>query len=93
KHGITTDDGLREWGRRQAYIVLGNIMTAAALLFVESCALEGIDYAAVDRVLAEEGLIDPAADTFAVGVALGYRAEDPKRERTRRPLDEIAAFR
>ncbi|MDR1851696.1 MAG: NAD(P)H-dependent oxidoreductase [Propionibacteriaceae bacterium] len=87
------NDKLRlEWARRQAYIVLGNIMTAAALLSIDSCALEGVNYAVVDGILDQEGLQDKVKDQFAVAVALGYRAAEPKRERTRRPLEEIVRY-
>ncbi|TAN45405.1 MAG: NAD(P)H-dependent oxidoreductase, partial [Rhodospirillales bacterium] len=40
-----------QWAARQAYIALGNFMTSAALLGVDTCPLEGLDPAAYDAVL------------------------------------------
>ena len=41
----------RVWASRQAYIALGNAMTAAALLGVDTCPMEGLEPAEYDRVL------------------------------------------
>ncbi|MFM9000736.1 MAG: NAD(P)H-dependent oxidoreductase [Opitutia bacterium] len=38
----------REWAARQVYIALGQFMTAAAVLGVDTCPLEGIDPAKYD---------------------------------------------
>ncbi|MDR0504783.1 MAG: nitroreductase family protein [Bifidobacteriaceae bacterium] len=89
--GIPADDDrlVGEWTRHQAYIVLGMMMQTAALLGIDSCPLEGLDFAAADAVLAEAGVHDPTVDPLAVMVAFGYRAGPPKRASTRRPLAEI----
>jgi nitroreductase len=34
---------VNEWSTRQAYIALGNFMTSAALLGVDTCPMEGIE--------------------------------------------------
>jgi len=62
------------WAARQAYIALGNLMTAAALLGVDACPMEGFAPAEFDRILglAEQGL------TAVVGCALGYRSPADK---------------
>lgn len=39
------------WEDKQAYIGLGQIMTAAALLGVDTCPMEGFDPAKVDEIL------------------------------------------
>jgi nitroreductase len=63
-----------EWAARQAYIALGNFMTAAALLQVDTCPMEGFVPAEYDKILglAERGL------TAAVCCAAGYRSENDK---------------
>ena len=59
-----------EWATRQAYIALGNFMTAAALLGIDTCPMEGFLPAKYDEVL---GL--PAQGYRAVvACAAGYRA-------------------
>jgi nitroreductase len=63
-----------EWAARQSYIALGNFMTAAALLGVDTCPMEGFDPVKYDEIL---GL--PAQGFRAVvACAAGYRAEDDK---------------
>lgn len=52
------DDGyLDEWAARQCYIALGFLLSAAAVLGVDACPMEGFVPAEFDRVLgiAEEG--------------------------------------
>ncbi len=63
-----------EWAIRQAYIALGNLMTSAAVLGVDTCPMEGIVPSEYDRVL---GLLNSGYAT-AVACALGYRSEDDK---------------
>ena len=64
----------REWAARQAYIALGNLMTCAALLGVDTCPMEGIDPAEYDRVLGLQG----GDYATVVACALGYRAANDK---------------
>lgn len=46
---------VRSWCARQVYIAMGTFMTAAALLGIDTCPMEGIDPAAYDRILGLEG--------------------------------------
>jgi nitroreductase len=64
----------REWAARQAYIALGNLMTAAALLGVDACPMEGLDPAEYDRLLGLQG----SGYATVVALALGYRAANDK---------------
>jgi nitroreductase len=68
------------------------MLTAAALIQVDSCPLEGLIYSEATAVLAEAGLIDPDLDQFAVAAVFGYRAADPKRPQSRRPLGEVVRY-
>jgi nitroreductase len=63
-----------EWAARQAYIALGNFMTSAALLQVDTCPMEGFVPAEYDKILGLEvrGL------TATVCCAAGYRSENCK---------------
>lgn len=65
---------INEWATRQAYIALGNFMTSAALVGIDTCPMEGIDPAKYDRLL---GLPEKGFATV-VACAAGYRAEDDK---------------
>lgn len=61
---------IREWSTRQVYIALGNFMTAAALLGVDTCPMEGLDPAGYDKILGLEG-----SGYFTVAACpAGYRA-------------------
>ncbi len=48
----------QEWAHQQAYIALGNLLTCAALMKIDSCPMTGIDSAGYDAVLGlrEKGL-------------------------------------
>ncbi len=63
-----------EWAARQAYIALGNAMTAAAILGVDACPMEGIAPPEYDKILKLEG----SGYKTVVALALGYRAATDK---------------
>jgi len=62
------------WAALQAYIALGNLMTSASLLGVDTCAIEGFVPAEYDAILGlkEQGL------AAVVCCALGYRSAEDK---------------
>lgn len=80
-----------EWACRQTYIALGNMMTSAALVGIDSCPIEGFDKQKVEELLNSEGLMDPQSFGVSHMVAFGYRVRDP-RDKTRQPLEEIVQW-
>ncbi|MEM9236383.1 MAG: nitroreductase family protein, partial [Verrucomicrobiota bacterium] len=68
-----------QWNMRQTYIALGQFMTSAAVLGIDTCPLEGIDPAGYDEIL---GLGDSGYATSVACVA-GYR--DPSDRSAARP--------
>ena len=62
------------WNARQIYIALGQLMTAAAVLGIDTCPMEGISASAYDRILG----LEASGYATAVACALGYRAESDK---------------
>lgn len=62
------------WSTHQVYLALGQFMTTAAMLGIDTCPMEGIDPAKFDDALGLTGT------TFAtrVAVAAGYRAAGDK---------------
>ncbi|MFO0942701.1 MAG: NAD(P)H-dependent oxidoreductase [Pirellulales bacterium] len=58
-----------DWNCRQVYIALGQLMTAAAMLGVDSCPMEGIIAAEYDKLLGLSG----SGYRTVVACALGYR--------------------
>ena len=78
-HDIAIADDERalfDWTSKQSYIALANMLTGAAMLGIDSCAVEGMDYAAVEHILAQAGLLDPAEYGVSVAATFGYRARD-----------------
>jgi nitroreductase len=83
---------IQEWAARQCYIALGNFMTAAALLGVDTCAMEGLDPLQYDRIL---GLTGTGYRTV-MACAAGYRsAEDPfaSMKKVRYPKQEVIGYK
>lgn len=65
---------LRAWATRQVYLALGNFMTSAALVGVDTCPMEGLDPAGYDAALGLEG-----TGYFTVAACpAGYRAANDK---------------
>lgn len=63
---------IRSWATRQVYIALGNFLTAAALLGIDTCPMEGLDPAAYDKALGLEG-----SGYYTVAACpAGFRAAD-----------------
>lgn len=80
---------LDEWASRQAYIALGNLMSAAAEIGIDSCPIEGFVKAEISRILNARSVINLDLFQPAVFCALGYRLGAPARSKTRKPLTEL----
>lgn len=63
-----------EWASRQCYIALGNLMTSAAAIGIDTCPIEGFQPHKYDEILglAKENL------TSAVCCAVGFRHQEDK---------------
>ncbi|MBQ4916196.1 NAD(P)H-dependent oxidoreductase [Maribacter sp. MMG018] len=59
------------WTSRQVYLALGNILTVAAYLKIDTCPIEGIVSEKYDEIL---GLTDKNLSTVVV-LPIGYRSE------------------
>jgi nitroreductase len=69
-----TEARLDVWQEHQVYIALGQFVAAAALVGVDTCAMEGFDPKQVDEVLGLGG----TGYASVVCCAAGYRAADDK---------------
>jgi len=69
-----SESRIPHWAALQVYIALGNLMTSAALLGVDTCAIEGFVPAEYDAILGlkEQGYAP------VVCCALGYRSAEDK---------------
>lgn len=68
------------WTMSQTYIALGNLLSAAADLKIDSCPMEGFESAEFNNILGlnEKGL------NAAVLVAIGYRSEEDKTQHNKK---------
>ena len=65
---------VNNWAARQAYIALGNFMTSAALLGIDTCPIEGLEPGQYDKIL---GLSKRGLATV-MACAAGYRNSEDK---------------
>ena len=82
---------LFDWSCRQAYIALANMMTAAALIGIDSCPIEGFNQQNAEAVLNEAGLLEGGRFGLAVMVAFGYRV-NPQPVKTRQAMEEVVRW-
>lgn len=82
---------LFDWACKQAYIALGNMMTAAAMIGIDSCAIEGYDQGATETILADAGVLDTQTFGLAVMVAFGYRIK-PQTPKTRQSIEDVTVW-
>ena len=79
------------WADKQSYIVLGNLMFAAAIENVDTCPMEGFKQEIIDEILG----LDSQIEKVSVTLALGYRsAEDEFQnfKKVRKPNDKLFKF-
>lgn len=79
---------ISEWTARQCYIALGNFMTSAALLGVDTCPMEGLSNTRYDEILG----LDKTRFRTVVACAAGYRSPEDKSAtatKMRYPKDEL----
>lgn len=87
-HLLDSERTMFDWACKQTYIALGNMMTAAAQIGIDSCPVEGFSFDKVQKILDDEGLLEEGRLGVSVMVAFGYRDKEP-RPKTRRQMSEI----
>ncbi len=75
---------LESWSRSQGYLAVANMMTGAATLGIQSCAIEGFDEEMVLTILG----LDREEWTVSMVIPFGYPAE-AARPKIRASLDEL----
>ena len=91
-HIADNDRTLYDWASKQTYIALGNMMTSAALLGIDSCPMEGFDLDKVTEILSEEGILDTEHFGISVMVAFGYRAQEPAHGKIRQSKEDVISW-
>ncbi len=80
-----------DWSCKQTYIALGNMMSSAALIGIDSCPIEGFDRAPLERLMTENGMFNGDEYGVACLAAFGYRADEP-RPSARQSQDELVQW-
>jgi nitroreductase len=81
-----SDDDIKLWATKQAYIILGNLLTVCAVEKIDACPMEGFIPERYDELL---GLKSKKLSSVLV-LPIGYRAEDDMFstfKKVRKPLE------
>ena len=87
KDVLNTDENIYNWTSRQTYIAAGNMMTAGAVLGIDSCPIEGFDKNQVEEILG----LDTTKHQLAMVLPFGYRINAQSTQQ-RLSLDEVVEF-
>ncbi|MDN3695259.1 NAD(P)H-dependent oxidoreductase [Chryseobacterium tructae] len=86
-----TQDEIFNWAEKQSYIVLANLMYAAAIENIDSCPMEGFRQDVIEEVLD----INTEIEKVTVTLALGYRSEEDSfqhMKKVRKPNEKLFKF-
>lgn len=86
-----TNDEIFNWAEKQSYIVLANLMYAAAIENIDTCPMEGFRQNLIEEILN----INPEAEKVTVTLALGYRSEEDHfqhMKKVRKPNEKLFKF-
>jgi nitroreductase len=86
-HTMSSDENILAWGARQCYIAMGNMMSAAASIGIDSCPIEGFEKEKIEEILN----IDTKRYQLAVIVPFGYRI-NPQSSQLRLGIDEVVRY-
>ena len=84
---LSSNENIYAWTAKQSYIALGNMMTAAAFIGIDSCPIEGFEKENVEEVLG----LDTTKFQVAVILPFGYRVNEQPTQ-LRLPFDEVVEF-
>lgn len=86
---LTDDRKIFDWASRQSYIALGNMMTAAAMIGIDSCPIEGFKQKETEAILEKEFGVNTKEFGLSYMVAFGYRKQNPMEAKTRRAAQDV----
>ncbi|QEE32773.1 nitroreductase [Malaciobacter canalis] len=87
KDTLSSDKNIYEWTARQTYIAVGNMMTAAAAIGVDSCPIEGFEKDKLEQILE----LDTTKYQVAMVLPFGYRLNEQS-DQLRLSFDEVVEF-
>lgn len=89
---LESERTLFDWASKQTYIALGNMMTCAAYMGIDSCPIEGFNMDKTNEFLKNELNIDTDIYGISVMAVFGYRNDDQKRPKVRQPLEDVVSW-
>ena len=87
KDTLSSDENIYVWTSKQTYIAVGNMMSAAAVLGVDSCPIEGFDKEKVEEILN----LDISKYQLSLVLPFGYRVDEQSTQQ-RLAYDEVIEF-
>ena len=90
---LDTDKKLFDWASKQSYIALGNMMTSAALIGIDSCPIEGFHQEKAETLLREKFGVDTEKYGLSYMVAFGHRKAEPAHPKVRREFKDIVTWK
>ena len=90
---LDSDKKLFDWASKQTYIALGNMMTSAALIGIDSCPIEGFHQEKAEALLREKFGVDTDKYGLSYMAAFGYRKTEPQFEKSRRNFEDIVTWK
>ena len=88
---LESERAIFDWACRQTYLSLANMMTAASMIGIDSCPMEGFNAEKINAVLEKNLGIDIEKFGVSCMVAFGYRVAEPG-AKTRQSIDDIVAW-
>jgi nitroreductase len=88
---LESERAITDWAIHQTYIALGNMMSSAAMIGIDSCPIEGFNRQQLETLLAREIGLNLEHYGVAYLVAFGYRKNPPK-EKTRQAIEKVVEY-
>ena len=88
---LQSDRAIFDWACKQTYIALGNMMSVAAMLKIDSCAVEGFEREALEDIISKDFKVDTNIWGVSVMVGFGYRLNEQP-AKTRQAMKDIVEW-
>ena len=87
KQTLSTDENIYAWTAKQTVFAIENMMMAAAIKGVDSCAIEGFEKEKVEEILA----LDTKKYQLSTIIPFGYRINEQSSQ-LREPLENVVEY-
>jgi nitroreductase len=84
---LCSDENIYAWSAKQTYIAAANMMTGAAMIGIDSCAIEGFDKNSAEELLG----LDKTKYQLSMVLPLGYRINEQS-EQLRCSVEEVVEY-